>query len=217
MRAPFNTGMRSSSRAGRPARAFTVIELMVVVVCVALLAALLLPGLAKARQKSWRIHCTSNLKQVGLATRLWAGDNGDHFPPMSVADVTNVTFYFRSISNEIVTPSVLACPADPERTRLSTFTPAFTNANISYFVGLDTDESHPDSFLAGDRNLTNGLPLTKNILTLTSNSPVSWTAAIHHHNGNIALSDGSVQQFSDTTLRHQFQSSGTNINRLLMP
>jgi Protein of unknown function (DUF1559) len=87
---------------------------------IAILAGLMLPALAKAKEKAQRINCVNNMKQIGLAARMWSNDHGGKFPPD-----------FASMSNELATPKILVCPGDSSKTRAMNWS-EFGPGNLTY-------------------------------------------------------------------------------------
>lgn len=214
-------------------------ELLIVLAILAIMAALVYPGGPKDKARARQIQCANNLKQTGLAFRIGIGDQGWDY---SVRISTNrggtrelisgpIAFrHFQILSNEFADiPKILICPSDsdPARFPATTFNwclrsnqiPFTSNSNLSYFVGLDASEMVPQSFLSGDRNITNGMPLKDGILELTPANPAGWTAGMHNKTGNILLADGSVQVTTTTGLPGAVTNASavSETNRLLMP
>jgi prepilin-type processing-associated H-X9-DG protein len=206
--------------------AFTVLELLIVVCVVFTFVALLFSGTNRSREKAMRINCVCSLKQVGLAYRLWSGDHNDLYPMkfftnqaggLLFADATNAFRYFQVMSNELTTPKILVCPSDAKRKAAANFAADFSGVHLSYFVGLNADESHPSLLLSGDRNITLGQTPVNGALEVTTNQNAGWTSELHNQAGNVGMGDGSVQQLNNGGLIKLVENTGLATNRLLFP
>ncbi len=94
-------------------RGFTLIELLVVIAIIAVLAALLLPVLARAKQKGQQAACVNNLRQQTLAVFMYADDNGDILPPVAYDDIDgNEVDWPALLDPYLKSPKTHLCPND---------------------------------------------------------------------------------------------------------
>ncbi|HEY4415541.1 MAG TPA: prepilin-type N-terminal cleavage/methylation domain-containing protein [Verrucomicrobiae bacterium] len=195
-----------------PRQGFTLVELLVVISIIALLAALLMPAVTNSENRAKRIWCENNLRQTGLGFQMFAHDHNSRFP-MAVPGneggalefvqngylVTGPFYFtfriFQTLSNELGTPSILACPTD-DRSPAFNFS-SLQNSNLSYFAGVNADYFKPTSIVAGDRNLVAYPALAPSILRDHVGVHFQWTRELHMFKGNVLFADGHVEEWNN--------------------
>jgi prepilin-type N-terminal cleavage/methylation domain-containing protein len=212
-------------RAENRSKAFTLLELLLVILVLVILAAIFLPSPGPSNIKAKRINCVNNLKEIGLAMKVWEGDHDDKYPmetsvtnggTMELANGKNLWRNFVVMSNELSTPKLLVCPADSAHKAATNFA-SLNNANISYFLNLDASDIAPQMILSGDDNfLVNGKPVQPGLLNLWTNTSVAWSKDRHHFVGNIGLADGSVQEVTANGLASAISNAAAP-SRLVIP
>jgi prepilin-type N-terminal cleavage/methylation domain-containing protein/prepilin-type processing-associated H-X9-DG protein len=240
-----------------PQHAFTIVELLVVVAIIALLGVIQFPALANTKSKVERIHCSDNLKRIGVAFRTWAENHNGRMPmfyphapggswdgPVGVVASSpwtggpnpnaykGVYWMFMVMSNELTSPKILFCPGEnsishnasgSRITYAEVFGPEISNGtagyqndyNVSYFVGVDANNTQPNLLLAGDHNLGVGANQATRVGSFTAagtNSfwtitAIGWQANNHYQQGNVLLADGSVQNLTTAQFRNSLNNS----------
>jgi|SRR5688572_24543863 len=208
------------------AKGFTFVELLATLSVLTLLCLLAIPALANGKSGSQRAVCVNNLLRVGQAFALWGTDHGDYIPsqvqwheggtrnhPAGLNN--NVWFQYSWVSNELVTPKILACPSDPSVRVAGDFSitspdgflkAGYQNNAVSYILGWPYFEDGR-LVLSGDRNIPAnfgaGGPSGMNpVAQIPKDDPtLSWLPGIHPMGGNLLFNDGSVEQVGDAGLR----------------
>jgi hypothetical protein len=216
MNANSREGRKSPARlASRALQAWTRWEVMAVGAGVAVLAALILPQLARTKTGIEGVACRNNLKNVGLAHQIFALGHGEQFPmslPIAeggsrdwlVQDVPQLWRHFLVLSNELSTPRILHCPQDPQRQRAARFTvapqaptePIFAGDSfLSYFLSLEVQPDDPTSVLSGDRNVSLlGFGLGSGRNQLPAQAQPGFSPELHQGFGNWVFGDHHVER-----------------------
>lgn len=189
-------------------RAFTLIELLIVIAIIAILAALLLMGLTKAKAKTREVVCKNNLRQFGQAMQMYAADNDDFLPPEGTGTSLNPT-----IGWYIALPRVMGIPTYAEMewrtnpaaplTRSPLICPSNTNRSNGNNLFHYCLNEHLDGTGAGDRRTRiSTLPRPSVVVWLFDNGKLAARAQwnnlhtnIHSRGANISFLDGHVQHF----------------------
>lgn len=210
---------------------FTLIELLVVIAIVAIMGALLWPGdIHYSKREAIRTACVNNLKQVGVATALWAIDHNAQYPSlvstnsggtMEYLASGRLDLHYRVLEKYLPSPYILRCPADTREP--ATNYAALTISNISYFASLDAGPSNIKLFFAGDRNLMlNSNAALPGLAVLTATNTTGWSKEMHNgitsrRRGNIAFPDGHIECLDEGKLPSLTAALGTATNRLVFP
>jgi prepilin-type processing-associated H-X9-DG protein len=185
----------------------------------------LLPLLSKSKHPHGhsRTRCAVNLKNLSLSARLWASDNGDRYPWETRLTLTNqdgsfdlVTIY-KTLSNEMATPKVLACRSDSARAQTNRFED-LSVTNLSYFANLSSSDSRPGAMIFGDRNvMVNGTRAASGSHNMRITDRLTWDRDIHKGEGNVAFVDGSLQMTRKEVLSLNYRTNQPATNLLVFP
>ena len=214
----------------------SLIEVLVVIALIAILIPVALLTLSQARMKASRITCVNQLKNIGLAYRIFATDHNDEFP-FQVAAIEGGTLEFENdivrqffaLTNELSNPYILVCinrtfgrPRGAEwnataATNWSTLKPT----NIDYFLNLNATEAAPDRILAGDNCVRINGQFRHGLTSVTTNDVLIFPNPIHSWRsaefGNAVFGDGSVRQFHSADWPSVLAQTALPTNRFLFP
>lgn len=217
-----NADIKKSSLAS-DSRAFTRGDLLVLAGALVLMMLTVLPSVAGRRDRSDKVSCMNNLKQIGQAFLSWSEDHNDQFqlrtdPRNGGSFGSSLVFeHFRALSNYLSSPAPLACPG-LKRSPAPTFA-SLRDANISYSLDVHAQPIRPQSMLCTDWDIEGGTYDTCSVVGqiqlqgfygapgIPETFTAVWSATNHGRSGQILTSDGAVQSVDAIGLRRAISKS----------
>ena len=184
---------------------------MVATLIIAILVALLMPAIMKAKSKGFQTFCSSNLRGVGLGLISYAESHDGNFPqqvpvsqggcaPLATNSVLPGGLISRDVrpftlaAGSLGSPKILSCPTDRDKRPILSFA-AVHSTNVSYFTSVRARRNNHNTLLSGDNNIR---------FLASGVSPIGfrpyWSTNRHDDCVNLLFSDGRVQSTSSNNL-----------------
>jgi len=195
-------------------KAFTLIELLVVIAIISILASILFPVFARARENARRASCMSNLKQIGLGMMMYVQDYDEMYPMLSYigtdkvvppagGTATNNNWIFR-LQPYVKSPQLFNCPSSTRSWNGDANAAAHTSygANSTFLqsgsaLAMAAVDKPSQTIMLGDTDgpTTGASPYTFTQTSYSGATPTRWLADRHLDGANIAFADGHVKWF----------------------